>query len=167
MSQKAIYDYGKIFLDDVKSTRRYFEIKDINEQNIINDISYHTSVDLSNYTYKIIKRETGIGFSMKWHIDDVALIKISKNELYKENDQILNQKYLLYHKDELPIYTAIIYLSEYQTDFAGGEFEFIDEQIKPKKNYVLFFDSREVHRVLPVKKGTRQNILIKFYKKII
>ena len=41
--------------------------------------------------------------------------------------------------------------------------EFVDQQIIPKKNWILFFSSKEVHRVLAIKTGIRKNILIKFY----
>jgi hypothetical protein len=59
----------------------------------------------------------------------------------------------------------IIYLTSIDIDFIGGELEFVDQLIKPKKNDIVFFDSREVHRVRRFRNGTRKNILIKFFEK--
>ena len=37
------------------------------------------------------------------------------------------------HMKDLPKYTMIIYLTGYDIDFIGGEFEFVNQIIKPKK----------------------------------
>lgn len=166
MSQLNICNYGNTLLEDCMKNRHYFDLVVFNINSIIHDISNHVNIDLENYKFMIIPKTNKKGFSMKWHIDDVAMIKTNKNAINDECGIIIGdkQKYRLYHKLDLPIYSAIIYLSEYNVDFTGGEFEFLNQKIEPKKNHVLFFDSREVHRVNIVKSGIRENILIKFYK---
>ena len=158
MAQTAICEYGKKYLSDVEQYREYFRLESLDT--IIEELSNKTKINLKNYNHVITKKSSEKGFDMKWHIDDIAVIKTKSNN----NGIILNNKYKLHYKNDLPIWTAIIYLSDYNIDFTGGEFYFLNQEIKPMKNYVLFFDSREVHRVNLVKFGTRDTILIKFYK---
>ena len=69
-----------------------------------------------------------------------------------------------WHCDELSrgslerVVSSITYLND---DFEGGETEFTDHVIKPKKNYTLIFPSNWVflHRGLPVIKGVK-NIMV-------
>ena len=165
MSQSALLEYGKQFLPECANFRYYFELSnnDYTIENVITQLEAHTNINLRNYKYKIVEKENTIGFSMGFHLDDIAPIKTKHNLASDLGGIIIANKYRLYHKDQLPIYSAIIYLSEHEEDFTGGEFEFIDQQIIPKKNWILFFSSKEVHRVLPIKSGIRKNILIKFY----
>lgn len=177
MAQTALYEYGKSTLHKYKQVRQYFCLEDIEDvENIENVIKYIQNRVLFEYkTYKLVKRNSGIDFYMKWHIDDVAVMKTKRENIQNiqnheniqnnENHEIVLQgKYKLYHTSDRPVYTAIIYLSEHNKDFTGGEFEFVDEKIIPHKHYILFFDSREVHRVLPVKSGNRETLVIKFYR---
>jgi predicted 2-oxoglutarate/Fe(II)-dependent dioxygenase YbiX len=166
MSQKFIYDYGLSIVDKHKNCRRYinigyvFVLDDFSIDMFINLLSLHLSIDLSIFSYKVVKRTSESGFSMKWHVDDCIVYKTSNSD----------DKYMLLPKDKnnvpnnVPIFSAVYYLSG-PDDFTGGEFEFVDEIISPQQGFVLFFNSNEVHRVLPVKSGIRKSILIKFYRK--
>jgi len=122
----------------------------------INLLSLHLSIDLSIFSYKVVERTSESGFSMKWHVDDCIVYKTSNND----------DKYMMLPKDKnnVPLFSAVYYLSG-PDEFTGGEFEFVDEIISPQQGFVLFFNSNEVHRVLPVKNGIRKSILIKFYSK--
>lgn len=122
---------------------------------------------LNKYEKKTIFRENQIGFNMGWHVDDCSIYKHKQTEENKHNERYnniaINEKFSLFHKEILPKYTMIIYLTEYGKDFTGGEFCFVDQIVKPKKYDVILFDSREVHKVTELKSGTRKNILVKFY----
>ena len=128
---------------------------------IINIVKEEHKMDLSKYKYEVIERNNEIGFYMNWHIDDCSIFKHKHDLSDKENNIPLNDTHSIYHKKILPIYTMIIYLSD---EFEGGEFEFINKVIKPKKYDVIIFDSREVHRVRKLRKGIRKNILVKFFE---
>ena len=167
--QEVILDLGKQRANDpyIKSVRHYFNLGEIGDNDIkeyaIKEIHEKYGIDLSTYRSEIIERDNQVGFYLNWHVDDCSIHKHKTTE-NKTNNDILNDKYALYHKKELPKYTMIIYLTSINIDFVGGEFEFVDELIKPKKNDVIFFDSREVHRVNKLRSGERKNILVKFYK---
>ena len=159
MSQKFIYDYGLSIVNKYKNCRRYINIGYVDDFSIdmfINLLSLHLSIDLSIFSYKVVKRTSESGFSMKWHVDDCIVYKTSNSD----------DKYMLLPKDKnnVPIFSAVYYLSG-PDEFTGGEFEFVDEIISPQQGFVLFFNSNEVHQVLPVKNGIRKSILIKFYRK--
>ncbi len=125
----------------------------------INQIKLVKNIDLNTYKPEIIQRKNDIGFKMNWHIDDCSIHR--HKQQFQPNEPKINNKYTIYHKKPLPVYTMIIYLSG---EFTGGEFEFIDKLIKPSKYDVIFFDSREVHKVRELKGGHRENVLIKFYE---
>jgi hypothetical protein len=168
MAQTALQEHGKEFLAECSPFRHYFELANCvytieNIDNIIAQLEVHIGIKLTDYDCKVVERESATGFHMLWHLDDVAPIKTSRNLDSIENGIVIGNKFRLYHKDKLPTFSAIIYLSKYGEDFTGGEFEFLDQQIIPKKNWILFFSSKDVHRVLTVKSGIRKNILIKFY----
>jgi hypothetical protein len=170
--QKLIYDLGckRAADDEIRKSRFMFNI----EKNIKSDIiesakeklKDNFNVDLTNYEQEIIERENAVGFYLNWHIDDCAVFKHDPNlEGEKQNNVPLDDKYSLFHMKPLPKYTMIIYLTSIDEDFIGGEFEFVDQLIRPKKYDVIMFDSREVHRVRRFRDGTRKNILIKFFEK--
>lgn len=171
---QAIYYHGieLIKSDIISSKRLYINLGENNdgdeENNIIEKairiISNKISINLLEYKNEIIYRNNPEGFYLNWHIDDCAVYK-HNTTMNKTNNILLNDKYSLYHKKELPKFTMIIYLTSIDEDFKGGEFEFVNQLIRPKKNDVIFFDSREVHRVRRFRGGERKNILIKFYEK--
>lgn len=164
--QESIYKFGKDLINNdnsIKKSRIIFNIGNVPEDTMV-DIACQImkdkyNIDLSLYEKKIIKRENKIGFYMNWHIDDCAVYKHNLTT-DKSNNIPINDKYSLYHTNKLPKYTMIIYTTE---DFTGGEFVFVDQKIKPKKSDVIFFDSREVHKVNVLREGIRNNILVKFY----
>ena len=165
MAQQALFSYGKTLLPLCRNKRYYGAIvsRVQDHEQVLNEIATLLSIHLDAYHYEWVDRTTTDGFSMKWHCDDTAVIKTKyQNET---GGMMINPRYKLYHKQTLPTYTAILYATDYGIDFTGGEFEFVDQQILPQRQHVLIFDSREVHRVLPVKSGIRNSVVRKFYKK--
>lgn len=160
MAQLALFQYGQGLLSVCKPTRYFGKLTaDINNrQHVLAEIA--ALLSLTDYHETWIERITTKGFSMKWHCDDAAVLKTKH---HKTCGTMITPHYKLYHKNKLPLYSAIIYLSDFNIDFTGGEFEFVDERILPQRHYVLVFDSRDVHRVLPVTSGERKTILVKFY----
>jgi 2OG-Fe(II) oxygenase superfamily len=171
--QEVILNLGKKRANEIniRSLRHYFnlgKIEDALKKKDIKEIAKELmkdkyNIDLTNFRSEIIERDNKIGFYLNWHIDDCSIHKHKTTE-NKTNNEILNDKYGLYHEKLLPKYTMIIYLTSIDQDFTGGEFEFVDQLIKPKKYDVIFFDSGEVHRVRRLRSGERKNILIKFYE---
>jgi hypothetical protein len=157
-----LLEYGKRIALECKEKRSY-QSMEINENEPIVDqfISYLTKLySLENAKFDIVERKTEVGFSMKFHVDDRLLIKGPS----RESDISLSETYQLRKRGtKTPFLSCILYLSSYDTDFTGGEFEFVDETIYPIKYHVLVFDSREVHRVNNVKYGVRHTILVKWY----
>lgn len=173
--QNLILSIGRERINDNKIiNNRYcfnleniLETKELSEINLIefaiNEINKKLKINLNELKREIIQRDNKEGFYLNWHIDDCAIYKHNNTE-NKKNNIPINDKYSLYHENELPKYTMIIYLTSIDEDFKGGEFEFVNKLIKPKKYDVIFFDSREVHRVRRFRGGTRRNILVKFYE---
>lgn len=157
--QQFIYEEGlKRLSNNSVNKRVIFNLncdKQSNEELIKNAIGYlqiNNQLDLNIFKHVVIERTNPEKFYMGWHIDDCSVFKHK------------NKTFTLHHKEKLPIYTMIIYLTEYKKDFIGGELEFADGiEVKPKKYDVVVFDSKEVHRVKILKSGIRKNILVKFY----
>lgn len=171
--QKAIYNLGckRLYDTDIKKSRIIFNLG----ENALNGDLINLAIaklrddfkfDLTDYEQEVIERDNTIGFYLNWHIDDCAVFKHDlKLEGEKTNNEHIDEKYSLFHMKPLPKYTMVIYLTSIDEDFMGGEFEFIDQLIKPKKYDVVVFDSREVHRVRRFRGGIRKNILVKFFIK--
>lgn len=173
MSQKFLLEYGKNLLENnthIKKTRKIFNIN----QDIIQKISLTDTInspviskiikenDLpisETMTCKIFFKYFPLQTEMKWHQDDASIFKNSNKhcELYNK------QKYCLFNNKECPVYTLVLYMSDYGEDFYGGEFCFVDIEIKPIKGMCLFFDSREIHCVKKILNGNRQSCIIKFF----
>ena len=126
--------------------------------------------DLNNYHFEIVYRyNDNNNYNMKWHIDNCIFQKhpIKNIELLHDLEIISKDEkyvYCLWKYNKVPKYTVIIYLSNYLIDFHGGELEFIDGTlIKPRKGDIIIFDSREIHRVNPLKSGIRNCIVMKLY----
>jgi len=103
---------------------------------------------------------------LKWHVDDTVLVKIKPDSLFDPTDIRIHDNYKLSQREKdknLPCFSLVVYLSEHSVDFMGGEFEFVDETILPRKHMMIFFDSHEVHRVHQVHSGTRMALLYKWY----
>lgn len=175
--QTLLYNLGVARTKDpeIRSQRKITNLNINDNQEISHDdlielamkkISDLNNINLFDYNRKIIMRDNQIGYYLNWHIDDCAIFK-HKDVNNKKNNIPLDDKYSLFNLEELPKYTMVIYLTSHNIDFTGGEFEFIDETIKPKKYDVVFFDSREVHRVFRLRDGQRKNILVKFYDKFL
>jgi hypothetical protein len=126
--------------------------------------------DYQNYDFEIVYRfNDNNNYNLKWHIDNCIFQRHSVKTIELLHDlEIIarDNKYLycIWKYKKIPKYTMIIYISNYLIDFKGGELEFIDGLlIKPKKGDIIIFDSREIHRVHPLKSGIRNCIVIKFY----
>jgi len=148
MSSTYIKNIGleNIVKYDLKNKRKQFMV-DFSSLDIPKLMS-----ELGFINYSCTYKENTKGFFMNYHLDGVQTFKVNK----KEFDMIT--------KDELWKYTMIIYESDYQKDFSGGIFEFCDgERVFPKKGLCILFDSRDVHCVHQITKGTRKNYLIKIY----
>lgn len=117
--------------------------------------------DFRNFEMIEIEKENGKGFRMGWHLDDYLTHKNSKKHQEKYN----SPKYNLYTRHPPPKYTAILYYSTQNEDFEGGEFCFLDEEVKPEKYQGIFFNSKEPHQVKEIKSGIRKCKLFKFYCK--
>ena len=77
---------------------------------------------------------------------------------------IKGNKYLYSSSGMIPLYTCVLYFSDFGKDFTGGEFRFVDgTSIKPQCGLGIAFDSREVHMVTPVKSGNRKSMVVKLY----
>jgi hypothetical protein len=170
MAQSAIYEEGVKRLKELNLDKNRFIFKINNESKEINDLVESAikllpkELEINKYTKDINTRKSSDGFYMNWHFDDCAIFKHNKNYQFNKNNILLNDKYTLYFS-KVPVYTMIIYLSEIDKDFTGGEFNFADKKIKPEKFQVIFFDSKEVHKVNKVKSGERETIIVKFYNK--
>lgn len=98
----------------------------------------------------------------KWQIEDARVIFQKENV---SGDTHIDKKRALYYDNKKPIYSLIIFGSNYGKDYKGGIFEFSDkEKIKPTKNQCIFFDAREAYKIHRVKEGVMKCITIKFYK---
>ena len=170
-----IQQYGQELLNKDSTISSSLKIGLYENKNSQNQVSISTPINLQelqlpilpeNYSIKIVEKEHGPGFFMKWHMDDGQVIKHNKNTLPRPSQLIVNEKKAIHFQETPPKYSLIYYLSSYGEDFEGGLFEFCDGRIiQPEKNKYIFFDSRYIHRVHPVKSGIRKNILIKFYEK--
>lgn len=144
----------------IKAERKYFKFNP--EIPLSKEyLSLLTKKDLTDYEMISIPKENHQGFQMGWHVDDCSTHKNSKKHQEKYNFP----KYTLYSINPPPVYTAVLYYSTFNQDFRGGEFCFIDEEIKPQKYQGIFFNSQEVHQVKLITQGTRKCVLLKFYDK--
>jgi len=172
--QQLLCDLGKNRLDsipEIKQNRHIFNISEYitNESTtncaieIAKKIAKEKfSLDLFDYRMEIVERDNPVGFYLNWHIDDCSIHK-HKTLDGKTNNDTLSNKFGLYHAKPLPIFSMVIYFSSIDKDFIGGELEFVDYILKPRKYDVIIFDSREVHRVRKLRNGTRRNVLVKFF----
>lgn len=162
-----IEEYGKkILTKEIKNQRKIGYLKNYDNfnldmlNNIVNEIN---KFDLNEITYYLKRKVHNVDDQMKWHVDDAIVMNVPSNNNYN-NIKINENKQLVYHSQK-PIYTLIIYESNYNEDFTGGELEFVDGyRCKPKKGSYIFFNSCEVHKLNKINSGMRKSILIKFYK---
>ena len=158
--------------------KQIYEIYNLKENRKIGIISNYLEfkieylsriINIDKYNYDIIKKEQSKGYFMKWHFDNAKIIKHKPeliNNYIDENNIKISNKHILHYYIKKPIYTLIIYESDYDVDFTGGTLEFIDGTIiKPKKGLYVLFDSNELHKVNIMTSGKRINYLIKFYEK--
>lgn len=181
-----LYELGKQWLEEYKlaeyrimfNMKKYYHeeyLDTLENQQLINKLDNILDVNFqfSSHQYDPVWKfkENYTNFQMKWHRDDCFVHKHKKlhysdiTEEFAKNNIILDKecKYTLTHSNTLPIYTGLIYLSDYEKDYTGGEIEFVDMKLKPIKYDVIVFDSREIHRVNIQKSGIRKNLIVKYY----
>ena len=163
-----LQEFGKTILGTFSERIIDFIPENINLENIdevVNYILNKLNLNIEKFTIKTCKKSNTEGFFMKWHVDDAQVIKHQDNKIFDQQIRISNNKVLNYSENR-PVFTIIVYLSNINQDFTGGEFEFVNLKIRPVKGMFVFFDSREVHKVNKVKSGFRENYLIKLYKNL-
>ncbi len=157
-----IVNYGKQLLNDSNNIVNTGFIENYSEFNI-NQIKSLNIIDFDLYDYIICKKVNESGFFMKWHIDDCAFIKHSKNT--NVNNKICD-RISIFYKNKPPEFSLIVYESKFGVDFTGGKLEFVNGQIiKPDYGLFVLFNSMHMHRVHKINSGKRICYLIKFYKK--
>ena len=119
--------------------------------------------------YEVIYRNNTAAdrYEMKWHYDNKKLIKHKISDLQKiHNIQIIHMddKYIygLYTNKQIR-YTMIIYMDTYREDFTGGELQFYNQTIYPRRGMLLFFTADELHKVSLLKSGRRRAVIMKIY----
>ena len=171
VNKLKLYSFNLIKInEEILKTRKICDITDlfvnIDDYDHFNfQFKFKKEYNYLNFAEKIIcHQEKYINNEMKWHIDDAQIITHKKDKEYKNQIKISEKKSIHYPLRK-PIYSLIIYGSEYKKDFTGGVIEFSDGlKIKPEKNKCILFDSREAHCVHKIKSGVQKYILIKFYK---
>lgn len=158
--QNILLQYGQTISEKYKDERKFLKI-----DNFTNVEEIIPLLNVPHNHYEVVKRfHTNDQYNLNWHIDNRQLQKHKIKNLTHNLEIIYeNEKYkygLWTQGTNLPTYTAIIYLS---SDFEGGEFCFVDQVIKPKSGDVIIFNAKEVHKVNPLKSGTRNCYVIKFF----
>ena len=107
-------------------------------------------INLNDYCYDFIERETKSGYKMKYHRDNYMLRKVNNTYLF-----------IPFNDSKLPEYTLIWYRN---SEFTGGTLEFLCKKIyKPTNDLFVFFDSNDIHRVNEQLSGIRKTNIYKFY----
>ena len=172
MSHTSIIEFGRLRLRDLNLSQKRliftasFLHDEMSPQDMVSSIitHIHNQVDLTSYLVKVSEKISNVGDLMKYHCDDCGIIKHNGKKDYPHNNIKISDKYTLYHKSDLPVYSMLIYLSDEGVDFTGGHLCFVDNcKVIPHKYVVVLFDSREVHCVTRVTSGSRKCILAKFY----
>jgi hypothetical protein len=115
----------------------------------------------------VIRNAINTHYKIDWHMDDhIPHRHPLEMEPQLHDLQIIGRDdkyvYSLWNSGIVPEYTIIIYFTSYGIHFHGGEFEFLNGTvIQPKCGDVVFFDSREIHRVRRLLSGIRQCIVVK------
>jgi len=175
MSKSFLKEYGKTILNpDIIQCRNKFtwSIDLTSQKDIETFIKSLLHLDSNvKIMLDIRKKEFGIGCKkneLEWHLDDHQLIKLKVKPSFNVHlyRYISGNKYLYCSNDyeRLSNYTVIFYESTQGIDFEGGELMLADDtKIIPKDKEGFLVDSREVHCVLPVKKGIRISTIVKVF----
>lgn len=175
MSKSFLREYGKTILNEniIQCRKKFIWNLDLTSQiEIVTFIKSILNLDTNiEIMLDIRKKEFGIGCrktDLDWHLDDHQLVKMKNKPTYNDNlyIHISGNKYLYCSNDygRLSNYTIIFYESTQGKDFEGGELVLVDDtKIIPKDREGFLFDSREIHCVLPVKKGIRLSTIVKIF----
>jgi hypothetical protein len=175
--RKTIVQPIEPYITNIASTDFFSELESIVDSNPENLLAFFKEnkhkldiAQLDNYkNYDVIYRNntTGDRYEMKWHYDNKKLIKHKISDLQKIHSiQIvhMDDKYIYGLYTNKPIrYTMIIYLDTYREDFMGGEFNFYNQTIYPRRGMLLFFTADELHKVSLLKSGRRRAVIVKIY----
>ncbi len=142
-------------IDFQRNYRKKIDIYN-NYSDSLNDIFHkillNCNINLKDYDYDCITRETNPGYKMKYHRDNYMLRKFKTKYLF-----------IPFSDSNIPDYSLLWYKND---DFTGGSLEFLSgEVIKPEKNLFVFFDSNDIHRVNIQISGKRIVEIYKFYIK--
>ncbi|XP_015126153.1 2-oxoglutarate and iron-dependent oxygenase domain-containing protein 3 [Diachasma alloeum] len=126
--------------------------------------------------YKVVK--TKIHHAIAHHFGvDVGKIYLTKPTFFSRMTNVsaktIHDEYWLPHVDRESYehfhYTSLLYLNDYERDFQGGKFIFIDKNnvnstVEPRKGRVLMFTSgsENLHAVERVTSGTRYALTVSF-----
>jgi hypothetical protein len=133
------------------------------------------SIDVPDYDNLISKLKCSVvirnainnQYKIDWHMDNhIPQRHLLEMEAQLHDLHIIGSDdkyvYSLWNNGVVPKYTIIIYFTSYGIHFHGGELELLHGRvIYPKCGDVVFFDSREIHRVRSLRNGIRQCIVIK------
>ena len=122
-----------------------------NFDDIKNKILTKLNINLNDYTYDLIEKETNAGYKMKYHRDSYMLRKFTDIHIF-----------IPFNECKLPIYTLIWYGN---TNCKGGTLEFLSKKLyNPEEHLFVFFDSNDIHRVNEQLSGIRRTKIYKFYE---
>ncbi|XP_011311363.1 2-oxoglutarate and iron-dependent oxygenase domain-containing protein 3 [Fopius arisanus] len=126
--------------------------------------------------YKVVK--TKIHHAIAHHFGvDVGKIYLTKPTFFSRMTNVsaktIHDEYWLPHVDRVSYehfhYTSLLYLNDYERDFQGGRFIFIDKNnvnstVEPRKGRLLMFTSgsENLHAVERVTSGTRYALTVAF-----
>jgi len=152
-----IEEYGRALLEehDVVSKRvfdiapSYLVFTTDTLRNIIRQIS-HFCID--DVTYYVERRVHGAGDFIDWSLDEAILANLECDDQKSESPR------------DAPVFTMIMFESNYGTDFEGGTIEFIDGTVvEPIAGKYVLFDSREVYRMNTITVGEQKSLFVRFY----
>ncbi|XP_003786089.1 2-oxoglutarate and iron-dependent oxygenase domain-containing protein 3 [Otolemur garnettii] len=143
---------------------RYFGDK---IQSIFSEEDFQLYRDVRRRVQLTIAEAFGISSSSLYLTKPTFFSRINSTEAQTAHDE-----YWHAHVDKVTYgsfdYTSLLYLSDYQEDFGGGRFVFMEEganrTVEPRAGRVSFFTSgsENLHRVEKVRWGTRYAITIAF-----
>ncbi len=176
MSSSILKKYGETIINNHTIFKR--------RQKFIWDIDLTSQKDIEDFIKELLylepstkimldirQKQFGHGLKLnelKWHMDDHQLVKLKEKPIYNTHLYThISGKHYLYCSNELhkaPSYTIIFYQSTQGQDFEGGELVLADgTKIIPVDHEGLVIDSKEIHCILPVKKGIRTSTIVKVF----
>lgn len=148
----------------MKNILKEYNFLNENEINYLNEVSKNfvihqsdiynqTKID-SSFLQSYINKVSQFIYD---NFEDKYLVKAIELNRITEHDVTFNA----FHND----HSDLTFVSYFNTDFEGGDFEYIDENnthifIKPEVNLTLIMDKNPLHRVNLVTKGERFSLVV-------